>query len=386
LAIDAYGPHDLQRNDYVLGNTATRSQLLADGPLQRSSASSPRTGTKERLQPAMHRMTVAEFLESKFLPERISTLRYAGRTHYMAMLKHILNPEEVSRVFHVDLEKAKTKLKAVPGWPYIGDVALQDARPEHIVRLTEAAFEKGYSARTISHIRNVVRAVFAHAGREHCFFGENPAGAVVLSQTQRMPACSLTFSQTKEVLGMMAYPEKEMTCLTICTDMGVAEICGLQWKFVNLTSQEVCIEGQRIPPQTIAIRKQWYRNLLSDVTIGRSRNLPMSEAMMQMVLAIKGKSKFTGPEDFVLTSRLGTPINQTNISTRHLQPLVKQLQLPALSWQLLRRSRKALVAEFGSRFQEMVNLLLTATFPQVSNDHHAWHCRIRRTSSDSKGY
>ena len=331
-------------------------------------------------------MTVSEFVENKFIPERISQMRYSGRTHYMAMLKHILNPEEVSRVFHLDPEKAKTKLKAVSGWPYIGDLALEDTTPEHIARLTDAAFEKGYSPRTIVHIRNVVRAVFAHAGREHCFSGENPAGLIVLSESQHQPIRSLTFVQVRDVLGSMGYPEKQMTCLSLCTDMGVSEICGLQWKFVNLTSEEISVEGRRIPPRNISIRRQWYRSLLTSVAIGRLRDLPMSNALVQMVTAIREKSKFTGPEDFVLTTRLGTPINQTNIATRRLQPLANQLQLPSLSWQLFRRSRKALIAEFGSRFQDMLSSLLATPPLEVSAGHHAWHCRIRRSSSNSLSY
>ena len=40
----------------------------------------------------------------------------------------------------------------------------------------------------------------------------------------------------KAVLERMRYPEKEMTLLAIVTGMNVAEICGLQWKHVNLSA------------------------------------------------------------------------------------------------------------------------------------------------------
>ena len=184
----------------------------------------------------------------------------------------------------------------------------------------------------------------------------------------------------------MDFPEKHMTFLIIGTDMGISEICGLQWKFVNLTSQETSIDGQLIPPRTIAVRRQWYRGLLTNVATGRGRNLPMSDATAQMLTAIKAKSKFTNPEDFVLTSRVGTPINQTNVATRRLQPVAKKLQLPNLSWQLFRRTRKALVVEFGLHFQEVLSSLLTTTLPEVSTGHHTWHCRVRRPGSHSKDY
>lgn len=377
---------DAQKNDVCSGAQVSRSPLAADDQAQCKSADYLRSGAREESNTVTSQMTLAEFIECKFLPQRVSRMRYSGRTHYMAMLKHVLVPEEVRRVFHVDSEKSKAKLKAIPGWPYIGDLSLQDARPEHILGLTAAALERGYSPRTISHIRNVIRAVFAHARKERCFLGENPASSVILSKAQPQVARALSFAQAREVMGAMEYPEREMAFFTICTDMGVSEICGLQWKCINTTSQAVPMEGEDLPPRTIAVRKQWYRSLLANVVTGRTRNLPMSDAMVQIVSAIKDRSKFTNPEDFVLTSRLGTPVNQTNVVTRRLRPLARQLKLPSLSWQLFRRTRKALVAEFGPQFQDMLALLLTPAVPKVPETHQAWHCRTRRSASHPTGF
>jgi hypothetical protein len=67
-------------------------------------------------------MTVMEFVEKFFAPEHVAKKHVAGRTHYHALLKHILGPAEADRVFRADAEKSMTKLEAVPGWPYMGQV------------------------------------------------------------------------------------------------------------------------------------------------------------------------------------------------------------------------------------------------------------------------
>src|ERR1700680_2852029 len=51
--------------------------------------------------------------------------------------------------------------------------------------------------------------------------------------------------------------------------MNVAEICGLQWKRVNLTEAWSNTDGESIPPRTIAVRKQWYRGELGGLKKSR---------------------------------------------------------------------------------------------------------------------
>ena len=45
-------------------------------------------------------MTFEFFVESKFIPEHVEHKTFAGKTHYQAILKHLLRPETVNRVFN----------------------------------------------------------------------------------------------------------------------------------------------------------------------------------------------------------------------------------------------------------------------------------------------
>ena len=383
-SMNAHGLDEDHLNEQSWSSPTSASQIATGNKEQRIAKDYMRAPPWQNAPAQGPRMTIAEFVELKFLPERISQMRYAGRTHYQSMLKHVLTPEEVNRVFQVNSGRSNAKLKAIPGWPYLGNVPLSDVRPEHIERLIVAALEEGYSFQTVMHIRNVVAAVFSHAKKEQCFDGDNPASLVKLSKAASQESGTLTFAQAIEVIRAMGYPEKEMTLFAVCTDMNMVEICGLQWKYVNLTGHELRVNGEVIPPKTIAVRKQWYRGLLGDVAISRVRNLPMSDQMLQMVIRLRNRARFTNPEDFVLTSRPGTPINEANVVARRLKPIAEELQVPSLSWQLFRRTRKALVSEFGMRFQDFVTMILTLVFREEPGVQQMWHCRTLWSRKHSK--
>ncbi len=293
-------------------------------------------------------MTIADFVEKAFVPEHVARKALAGRTHYQAILKHVLTPEEVRRVFQTVTEGPKTRLKSVPDWPYLGKVRLCDTRPDDVQRLVSAALARGYSTQTVLHIRNVVGAIFAHAKKRQMFTGDNPVTLVTLPEMTRKEGHTLTLGQAEEVLAVMQYPEKEMTLIAILTRMKMAEICGLQWKHVNLTEAWSLTDGDPIPPRTIAVRKQWQSGKLSNVEPKSGRRiLPMPEQLLPVLLGMSQRAKFTRPRDFVLVSRTGRPVNENSVAKRRLKPIGEGLQMPWLSWRVFQRTRTTLAQELG---------------------------------------
>jgi len=299
-------------------------------------------------------MTVADFVEKLFVPEHVAIKGLAGRTHYRAILKHVLTPEEVQRVFKLDLDASRTRLKAIPDWPYLSKIGLADARPEHVETLMEAARARGYSIQTVTHIRNVVSAIFSHARKGNYFTGINPASQVAVPGMSRKEAHTLSLPQLRAVLELMRYPEKEMTLLAIVTAMNVAEICGLQWKHVNLSGAEREVDGDTVPAWSISVRKQWYRGELNSVKIGRTRDVAIPQLMHAVLEGLSERPRYTRPDDFVLVSEAGTPVNETNIACRRLKAVGNELNMPWLSWHVFRRTRKDYLQRFGPRFLERV--------------------------------
>jgi hypothetical protein len=134
--------------------------------------------------------------------------------------------------------------------------------------------------------------------------------------------------------------------------MNVTEICGLQWKRVNLTeARSNMVDGEPIPPRTIFVRKQWHRGGLDCLgRKSRCRNLRIPDPLLPVLLGLRQRATLTGPEDFVLVSRAGTPINEHGITPRRLKPIGKDLQMPWLSWHAFYRTHKALAHELGTQF------------------------------------
>src|ERR1017187_3469688 len=258
-------------------------------------------------------MTVSEIVEHRFIPGLVALKRPSGQAHYKAMLKHVLPPEEVHRMFGVIPTESGKRFKSVPGWPYLNNVRLRDVGHDHIFRLTSAALSHGYSIQTVKHIRSVISAIFSHAKQDRYFMGDNPVSLVKPPQVRRKQVFALTLAQANEALGAMRYPEREMMLIAVFTGMNMAEISGLQWKQVNLADALCVVDGKPIEPNTIAVRMQLYRGDLENVKETRIRNVPISEALLKILLHLKDRANFTGPDDFVLVSTRGTPINQNNI-------------------------------------------------------------------------
>jgi integrase len=295
-------------------------------------------------------MTIGEFVEAKFIPEYVASMRSSGQAFYRSILKHVLIPEEVDRMFKANPGQQRKKLKTLPEWPYIDNMRLCDLQSEDIHRLLSAALAHGYSTQTAKHIRNVVSAIFSHARQERCFVGPNPVRLVKPPKHRRVDVIELTPDQAIEALGIMQYPEREMTLIGVFTGMSPAEIIGLQWGQVNLGDEERNEDGVRVPSRTICVRKRWYRGKSEIVEKRCQRDLPVTSPLLGILEQLKSRSLHTAPEDCILVSGVGTPINQTNVLNRRLRPIARQLGLTSLSWQAFRRIRGVLASELGAEY------------------------------------
>jgi integrase len=133
--------------------------------------------------------------------------------------------------------------------------------------------------------------------------------------------------------------------------MNVAQICGLRWKFVNLTEEWCHVEGESIPPRSIAVRAEWSRGQLGALgQRNRDRYVPIPQPLVPILCGLRERPKFTGPSDFVIASASGRPVSQQNIALRRLKPIGQRLQMPWLSWHTFRRTHLTLAYELGMQF------------------------------------
>jgi integrase len=139
-----------------------------------------------------------------------------------------------------------------------------------------------------------------------------------------------------------------MVLTAILTSMNVAEICGLQWKRVNLSDEWTTVDGEALPPLTLAVRRQWYRGEYGTLKKkSRKRNLPIPRSLVGLLVGLKQQAQFAGPDDPVFASRAGTPLDEHNIAARWLRPIGKKLAMPWLSWHVFRHTHATLGEQIG---------------------------------------
>src|SRR5215469_10119630 len=89
----------------------------------------------ERVVPSKNSlMTVAEFIERKFVPEYVFGRGTRTRLYFQAILKYIVTPSRVAHAFGIESTSGK---RAEDGslWPYMDTMVLAEVTPEDIQNL-----------------------------------------------------------------------------------------------------------------------------------------------------------------------------------------------------------------------------------------------------------
>ena len=271
----------------------------------------------------MSLVTVRDFIETRFKPDVMWSLKHSGQKHYQYVLDgHVL--------------------------PAIGDLRLRDVLTDHVQGLVRRKSEAGYSVQTVVHVRNAISAVFNHAKLKGAYHGDNPARGIRMPEMRRRETHALTFSQGRDLLGSLQSPVREMALLSMTTSMNVAEMLALRWKRINFTEEAVIVGGELLAPGSLAVRENCYRGKFGTVkSKSRRRTVPLSSTVMDALAGLRARSRFVAPDDLVFATRLGTPLNENNLLRRVLKPVAVKLGMPWLSWHVFRHTHATLGEQIG---------------------------------------
>lgn len=328
-------------------------------------------------------LTVAQFVERRFVPESVMMMKPAGRIHYTTMLPHVLEGIPVERRSFKGTKKGQ-ELPEIPRMFGIGKKRMRDVNHEDVQRLVAEAIRRKYSPQTLRHIRTCVSAIFTFAEEIRWFSGRNPAKFVKLPEMTRKDVRVLTFDELKALLAILKPTARAMVLCASLTSMNIAEVCGLRWKRVNLTDEPVIMDGESLPPRCVAVREQWYRAAFGTVKAkSRRRNLPLPkllvDALKEIHAGVSG-SKVTAcpvtdganrlqtaredptrqqptPEDPVFVGREGKPRDQSAMLKRQVRPAAAKIGAPTLGWHDLRRTFATLADQLGMSMGERQALM-----------------------------
>jgi integrase len=221
----------------------------------------------------------------------------------------------------------------------IGAMRLRDVRREDLQRLVGLVRLRGYSTQSVRHVKTVASAIFTHAQKEDWLSDRNPAQFVELPEIVRATPHALSFQQVTDLLQVLPGVVRLMVFLAVMTSMNIAEICGLKWKRLNLTTEPIIMDAELLPPFRAAVREQWYLGEWGSVKAkSRRRDVPLPRWIVEQFIELKRRDQWVGPEDPVFTGATGKPLCENAILQRHLRPAGTKLGMPWLSWHDLRRT------------------------------------------------
>jgi integrase len=199
--------------------------------------------------------------------------------------------------------------------------------------------------------REQFQKLFQHASQrkfDTVFDGVVPTVGVRFPMMQRQQRHALTLEQARLVLAELQTPFREMALLSLTTSMNVAEICGLRWKRLNLTSEPVLEGTDILAPYSLAVRENYYHGEFGPPkTINRRRHLPLPECVVSALAKIHLTTKFKAPDDVVFATRTGRPQGSSNFRYRVIRPLGVRLNLPWLSFHTFRYTYATLSEQLG---------------------------------------
>ena len=272
--------------------------------------------------------TIIDNVRTRTAPENDMTLK----EFYVGYFK----PEHMDKQAKATQDQSKSVFEnyILPG---IGDEELRSITLAQLQQLCDLTFAAGKTV-TVERIKFGLSGLFRRA-MAHRLIDFNPAGAIILPKMPHKVLRAPTLSEAQAFVATMVDPEyspcREMALLAGSTSTNSAEMAGIPWRRVNLTDQPIIVEGQNLPPYSVAIWSNCNRGSVGPTkTKSRYRILPLGSSLVAVLSALKARIQFNGPDDLVFG--IGkTPINY-DVSLRKLKKAGKPAGIE-VSWHDLRR-------------------------------------------------
>jgi len=263
--------------------------------------------------------TLKSFIQDRWLPDVLPTIKYSTQNHYKYIVKvHLI--------------------------PTLGDMQLRLITRESVQSLLTSKRRSGLSWRTVKHIHTTFGTILAAAVME----GLVPDNAVRKTKLPRRgPIAEKVPIDPKRVCALLeALPEpsRSLAWLLSFTGLRIGELLALRWRDVELDAG------------LIRVRQTVYEGQFDDPKSKRSRRtVPLGTQGAQILAARKPEA--CDPEGLVFAARNGSPLSRRNLLNRQLKPTCEKLKLEGATWHWLRHANATLLDSVGASLGTMQALL-----------------------------
>ncbi len=194
----------------------------------------------------------------------------------------------------------------------------------------------GYAPKTIDHIHDVLSALL-RTGITWGHLRENPARGVSLPRlTTVRPKWAMTPPQATALLKALPPLPRTLVGLALLSGLRRGELFALQWADLD--------EQARV----LSVRRAVYEGIVSTPkTAAGVRQVPLSDAALQMIAEWRRQARTTTPEALVFGTRSGKPLSPNNVSRQWVYPSCEALGLPHATWLTFRRTYSSWAHEQG---------------------------------------
>ena len=236
-----------------------------------------------------------------------------------------------------------------------------DFRLENIDKFTLQAhlnkLAKTRSKDRVLQIRAYMKAIFAEAVDQD-FLTKDPARSIKTpSNLRESDKTTLTWDQLRSALAKLGVRDRILLKLDMTNALRPSELFGLKWK---------CFDAKA---PAISIQETTYRGKIRAYgkTRGSLTTVPIAVELAEELVEWRKQSKDPSPEAFIFPGRLGGFMDTGNFRHRVLHKLAEELELPKLTFQVIRRTIATLAQRKGTvkDVQGMMRHSRTATTTDV---------------------
>jgi integrase len=230
--------------------------------------------------------------------------------------------------------------------PALGSSSLCDLSRAQIEACLSNLRQKGHAAATLRGVRAALSTVLRTAV-EQGYLEKNPAHGIRIRETNAKPPRRFYSPvQVRQLLTELAEPCRTVVLLAVLSGMRIGEILALRWKRVDM------LHG------TIEIAETFSDGQFgSPKTRSSNRVIPMSSTLRNVLKAYRVSAGLTAPDDLVLCTPKGTPLNSKNLYNRALAPACDRIKQPRVSWHSFRHTHATQLAESGESLKTAQALL-----------------------------
>lgn len=248
----------------------------------------------------------------------------------------------------------RSYLSSLNKWiaPRWGDYVLDDVKT---VAVEQWLRSLQLAPKSKTHIRSLMHLLYQNARRWEMTI-RNPIELVRQSSRRIHIPRVLSAEEIRLLVAELSEPYATMVVVAACLGLRVSEIVGLQWGDFNWENMTVLIQRAVVQCRVGETK-----------TEASSRPLPIDPGLAERLLALRERSKYCKPEDWVFANDAGRPRWQETILQRQLKPAAMRAGIGKIGWHTFRHTYSTMLRSAGTDIKVQQELLRHANIQTTMN-------------------